>query len=76
MLAGGHGEWRIRIGDYRVLYEIGDDTLLVLVVRVGHRREVYRGRRVSEAPAAYGPAQAATVHGRRSWTREALANDG
>jgi mRNA interferase RelE/StbE len=36
--------WRIRVGDYRVLYEIRDEVLLVLVVRVGHRREVYRGR--------------------------------
>lgn len=41
-LVGGAGEWRIRTGDYRVLYEIEDDALLVLVIRVGHRREVYR----------------------------------
>ena len=33
--------WRIRIGDYRVLYQIRDERLLVLVVRIGHRREVY-----------------------------------
>jgi mRNA interferase RelE/StbE len=33
---------RIRVGDYRVLYTIADDVLLVTVVRVGHRREVYR----------------------------------
>jgi mRNA interferase RelE/StbE len=34
--------YRIRIGDYRVIYEINIDELLVLVVRVGHRRKVYR----------------------------------
>lgn len=36
------GGYRLRVGDYRVLYEIKDELLLVLVVRVGHRREVYR----------------------------------
>ena len=34
--------WRLRIGDYRVMYEIHDDQLFVLVIRIGHRREVYR----------------------------------
>jgi mRNA interferase RelE/StbE len=34
--------WRIRVGDYRVVYEIRDQVLLVLVVRVAHRREAYR----------------------------------
>ena len=33
---------RIRVGVYRVAYEVRDDTLVVLVVRIGHRREVYR----------------------------------
>jgi len=33
---------RIRVGDYRVLYEVRDQELVVLVVRVRHRREVYR----------------------------------
>jgi mRNA interferase RelE/StbE len=33
---------RIRVGDYRVVYSIDDAVLLVLVVRIGHRREVYR----------------------------------
>jgi len=32
----------VRIGDYRVIYTIKDDVLTVVVVRVGHRREVYR----------------------------------
>jgi mRNA interferase RelE/StbE len=36
---------RLRIGDYRVVYEVLDDALVVLVVRVGHRREAYRRRR-------------------------------
>jgi mRNA interferase RelE/StbE len=34
---------RIRVGDYRIVYEIHDDRLLVLVVRIGHRKDVYRG---------------------------------
>lgn len=40
---GGPRIWRIRVGDYRVIYEIRDGRLLVLVVRLGHRRDVYRG---------------------------------
>ena len=35
--------YRIRVGDYRVLYRIQDTVLLVLVVKIGHRRDVYRG---------------------------------
>lgn len=34
--------WRIRVGDYRIVYSIEDAQLIVLVVRVGHRREIYR----------------------------------
>lgn len=42
-LKGDHsGLWRYRIGDYRVICEIYDDRISVLVVRVGHRKEVYR----------------------------------
>jgi mRNA interferase RelE/StbE len=44
-LVGGQGEWRVRTGDYRVVYEIRDRVLLVLVVAVGHRRDIYRPRR-------------------------------
>jgi hypothetical protein len=33
---------RIRVGEYRVLYRITDKELLILVVKVGHRRDVYR----------------------------------
>jgi mRNA interferase RelE/StbE len=42
-LAGTADGWRIRVGDWRILYTIEDDRLVVLVVEVGHRREVYRG---------------------------------
>ena len=38
----GRPAWRIRVGVYRVIYEIADDRLLVLVVAIGHRKEVYR----------------------------------
>ncbi|MCG3178985.1 MAG: hypothetical protein BIFFINMI_01315 [Phycisphaerae bacterium] len=41
-MAGKEGFQRIRVGDYRVIYVIRDQRILVLVVRVGHRREVYR----------------------------------
>jgi mRNA interferase RelE/StbE len=36
------GLWKYRVGDYRVICEIQDEVLLVLVVRVGHRRKVYK----------------------------------
>ena len=41
-LVDGQSAWRIRIGDYRVIYEIDDGELLVTVIRAAHRREVYR----------------------------------
>lgn len=34
--------YRIRVGNYRVVYSINDDILLIVVVRVGHRREIYK----------------------------------
>ena len=40
-LTGHPGLRRLRVGDYRVVYEVHDDTLVVLVVTIGHRREVY-----------------------------------
>lgn len=40
-LKGGTDEYRIRVGAYRILYLIEDDAVLVTVVRVGHRRDVY-----------------------------------
>jgi len=39
----GLPRYRIRQGVYRIVYEIRDDVLRVLVVKVGHRRDVYRG---------------------------------
>ncbi len=36
------GLWRIRQGDYRIIYGIDDNQQLVIVVRIGHRREIYR----------------------------------
>jgi mRNA interferase RelE/StbE len=41
-LKGGDELWRIRVSDYRIVYEVQDKILVVLVVRVAHRREVYR----------------------------------
>lgn len=41
-MAGDDNLWRLRIGDYRMIYEIHDGQLIVLVLRVGHRRDVYR----------------------------------
>ena len=37
----GRDAWRIRVGDYRVIYEIHDRILQVIVITVGHRREIY-----------------------------------
>ena len=42
-LAGTDNLWRIRIGDFRVVYVIADEELVITVVRVANRREVYRG---------------------------------
>jgi len=41
-MVGEPPRWRIRIGDYRVVYEIHSNVLLVLVVAVGHRKDIYR----------------------------------
>ncbi len=40
-LAGSKSDWRIRVGDYRIVYEIDDKSRVVRVMRVRHRREVY-----------------------------------
>ena len=37
----GRDAWRIRVGDYRVIYEIHDSRLIVTIITIGHRREVY-----------------------------------
>lgn len=41
-LRGVENEWRIRVGDYRIIYEIDDEKRIVTVLRIRHRREVYR----------------------------------
>ena len=40
--ANHSGEWRYRVGDYRLLADIQDDTLVILMVHVGHRSDVYK----------------------------------
>ena len=41
-LRGAQNLWRVRVGDYRIIYTVRDEVLLVLLVRIGNRREVYR----------------------------------
>lgn len=41
-LEGHEASYRVRVGDYRIIYDLFDDVLVVFVIRVGHRREVYR----------------------------------
>lgn len=41
-LAGHEDRYRLRVGDYRIIYEIVDGQLVILIVGVGHRREIYR----------------------------------
>ncbi|MFJ3932961.1 MULTISPECIES: type II toxin-antitoxin system RelE/ParE family toxin [unclassified Streptomyces] len=41
-LAGPSGLYRLRVGSYRIAYQVNDGELVVLVVTVGHRRDVYR----------------------------------
>ncbi|HLG40988.1 MAG TPA: type II toxin-antitoxin system RelE/ParE family toxin [Chitinophagaceae bacterium] len=40
-LKGQKNAWRIRIGDYRVIYEIEDEQLRILVIAIGHRKDIY-----------------------------------
>jgi mRNA interferase RelE/StbE len=41
-LSGRENQWRLRVGDYRIVYEIDDTAELVTVLRIAHRRQVYR----------------------------------
>ncbi len=41
LTANRSGQWRYRIGDYRIIAEIQDDKLVILALTVGHRREIY-----------------------------------
>ena len=42
MLVNSGGAWRVRVGDVRIVYEIEDDRLVVLVLALGHRRGIHR----------------------------------
>ena len=42
LTANRSGEWRYRIGDYRLLATISDNTITILVLNIGHRREIYK----------------------------------
>jgi mRNA interferase RelE/StbE len=42
-LSGEENLWRLRMGSYRVVYEIHDERLILLVLRVAHRKDAYRG---------------------------------
>ncbi len=41
-MSGMHGYYRLRVGEYRIVYKVEDDRLLVVVIRVANRREAYR----------------------------------
>ena len=41
-LKGEENVYRVRVRDYRIVYEIQDDELIVLVIKIGHRRDIYR----------------------------------
>lgn len=41
LTANRSGQWRYRIGDYRIIAEIQDEEIIVLVVGIGHRKEIY-----------------------------------
>jgi mRNA interferase RelE/StbE len=43
-LTGSQNVWRVRVGDWRVIYDIDDAARLVTILRVNHRRDVYRSR--------------------------------
>ena len=43
-LTGSEGFLRVRAGDYRIVYKVKDQALIILVVRIGHRREIFRKR--------------------------------
>lgn len=41
-LSGYHNRWRLRVGSYRIIYQIDDATREIVVLRIAHRREAYR----------------------------------
>jgi len=44
-MAGEAATYRVRVGDYRIVYEVQDEVLCILVIKVGHRREIYKDKR-------------------------------
>lgn len=38
----GSKSWRLRVGEYRVIYDIAEQKLTILIIQVGHRRDIYR----------------------------------
>ncbi|MEO1374915.1 MAG: type II toxin-antitoxin system RelE/ParE family toxin [Cyanobacteria bacterium J06635_10] len=43
-LKGRENGYRVRVGDYRILYDVFDDVLLVIIVEVGHRSNIYKDK--------------------------------
>jgi len=41
LTANHGGQWRYRVGNYRIIAEISEDTVVVLIVRIGHRKDIY-----------------------------------
>ena len=41
LIANRSGQWRYRIGDYRLLADIQDEKIIILIINVGHRRDIY-----------------------------------
>lgn len=41
LMANRSGQWRYRVGDYRLIAEIQDEKVIILIVNVGHRRDIY-----------------------------------
>lgn len=41
LVANRSGQWRYRVGDYRLIAEIQDEKIIILIVSIGHRREIY-----------------------------------
>lgn len=41
-MKGNNPFYKVRIGDYRIVYEIQDEVLLILIIKIGHRKDIYR----------------------------------
>ena len=44
LTANRKGEWRYRIGDYRLVADIQDDNIVILILNIGHRRDIYKDK--------------------------------